>query len=161
MQSFSVYKRSGDKRRKDTKWIVAWTDEFGKRKAKTAFTDYEASLELARKLARDVALRMVGKADPFEPHQNTPIGQHLEEFIEGLASAKRAPRYVLQVQHRIQRILGGLDLKFLHQIDPVAVGRFLTELARNQKHSGITRNEYVSSIKSFTKWAVTYRRIKR
>jgi len=160
MQSFSVYKRKKDKRKKDTKWIVAWTDETGKRKAKTAFTDYEASLELARKLAREVAMRLVGKADPFERHRKTPIIKHLDEFIAGLWSANRAPRYILQVKNRIKCILDGLGSEFLYELDPVTVDRFLTDLARKKKHSGITRNEYIASIKSFTKWAVTFRRMK-
>jgi hypothetical protein len=130
MQSFSVYKRKADRRKKDTKWLVAWTDEFGRRKAKTAFTDYEASLELARKLAREVALRLVGKSDPFDQHRSTPIGRHLGEFIASLKSAKRAPRYILQVENRIKRIIAGLGVKFLHELDPVAVDRFLADLAR-------------------------------
>ena len=160
MQSFSVYKRKKDKRKKDTKWIVAWTDETGKRKAKTAFTDYEASLELARKLSREVAMRLVGKTDPFERHRKTPITKHLDEFIAGLRSVNRAPRYILQVENRIKCILHGLGTEFLYELDPVAVDRFLTDLARKKKHSGITRNEYIASIKSFTKWAVTFRRMK-
>ena len=160
MQSFSVYKRKKDRRKKDTKWIVAWTDESGVRKAKTAFTDYEASLELARKLAREVALRLVGKSDPFDQHRNTPIGKHLDEFIDGLRSANRAARYVLQVANRIRRMLDGLGVQRLGDLDPVAVDRYLTELARRENHSGITRNEYITSIKSFTKWAVTFRRMK-
>jgi len=160
MQSFSVYKRKKDKRKKDTKWIVAWTNEAGVRKAKTAFTDYEASVELGRKLAREVAMRMVGKEDPFERHRNTPVGEHLDEFIEGLRAANRASRYIMQVQNRIKCIPGGLGVEFLYDLDPVEVDRYLTDLARNKKHSGITRNEYIASIKSFTKWAVTFRRMK-
>ena len=160
MQSFSVYKRKADKRKKDTKWLVAWTDEFGKRKAKTAFTDYEASLELARKIAREVALRIVGKADPFEQHSKTPVAKHVSNFIAGLRSSNRAKRYVMQVEHRILRILDGMAVKSLPELDPVAVDRFLTDLAQREDHSGITRNEYITSIKSFTKWAVTYRRMK-
>jgi integrase len=160
MQSFSVYKRKSDKRVKDTKWLVAWTDEHGKRKARTAYTDYEASLELARKLAKEAAMRMVGKADPFDQHRDTPVGEHLEEFIGGLRSASRSPRYVLQVENRIQLVLDGLGIKYLHELDPVAVDRCLVDLARKEKLSGITRNEYITSIKSLTKWAVTYRRMK-
>ncbi len=160
MQSFSVYKRACDKRKKDTKWLVAWTDEFGKRKARTAFTDYEASLEMVRKIAKDVAMRMVGKADLFEQHSKTPVAKHLADFIAGLKSANRAKRYVLQVENRIRRILDGMAVKFLPELDPVAVDRFLADLARKEDHSGITRNEYITSIKAFTKWAVTYRRMK-
>jgi integrase len=160
MQSFSVYKRKADRRKKDTKWLVAWTDENGVRKAKTAFTDYEASLELARKIAKRAAMATAGVTDPFEDHRQTPIAQHLDEFIASLKSANRAPRYVLQVEHRIRRILAGLGVKFLHELDPVAVDRFLADLAQKKNYSGITRNEYIASIKSFTRWAVTYRRAK-
>lgn len=160
MQSFSVYKRNKDKRRKDAKWIVAWTTAAGKRKARTAFSDYQASVELGRKLARQAAMEFVGHGDAFEQHRDTPIAEHLGEFIEQLRSANRAPRYVLQVENRIRRILDGLRVGRLCDLDPVAVDRFLTDLARKEGHSGITRNEYVTSIKSLTKWAVTFRRIK-
>ena len=160
MQSFSVYKRKADRRKKDTKWLVAWTDENGVRKAKTAFTDYEASLELARKIAKRAAMATAGVTDPFEDHRQTPIAQHLDEFIASLKSGRRAPRYVFQVENRIKRILAGLGVKFLHELDPVAVDRFLADLAQKKNYSGITRNEYIASIKSFTRWAVTYRRAK-
>ena len=160
MQSFSVYKRKKDKRKRDTKWIVAWTDENGKRRAKAAFTDYEASVEMGRKLTKKVAMIAVGLADPFEKHRTTPIAEHLADFISGLRTAKRAPQYVLQVENRIKRILAGLDIKYLHELDPVIVDRFLTDLAAKENLSGITRNEYVTSIKALTKWAVTFRRLK-
>jgi len=155
-----VYKRKKDKRRKDMRWIVAWATAAGKRKAKTAFTDCEASVELGRELAKRAAMEMVGKADPYEEHLATPIGEHLAAFLDGLESANRAPRYVLQVESRIQCILNGLEIERLHELDPVAVDRFLTDLARRKSHSGITRNEYIASIKSITKWAVTFRRMK-
>ena len=160
MQSFSVYKRKKDKRRKDTKWIVAWTTADGKRKAKTAFTDYEASVELGRKLAKEAALEAVGKVDPFEQHRKTPVAEHLDQFIAGLRSANRAKRYIMQVENRIKCILDGLGIKSVHDLDPVAVDRFLVDFAHKKGHSGITRNEYITSIKSFTKWAVTFRRMK-
>lgn len=160
MHSFSVYKRTKDRRKRDTKWIVAWTDESGRRRAKTGFTDYQASVELGRKLAKQAAMAMVGQADPYEEHLRTDIRKHLKQFIEGLRAANRAPRYVHQVEHRIKVVLDGLKIKFLSELDPVAVGRFLTERAQKHKYSGITRNEYISSIKAFTKWAVTYRRMK-
>lgn len=160
MQSFSVYKRKKDRGKPDTKWIVAWTTAGGKRKAKTAFTDYQASVELGRNLARKAAMQAVGRIDRYEEHRETPIETHLEDFIEELRSANRAPRYILQVENRIRRILKGLHIERFDDLDPVAVGRFLTDLARKKNLSGITRNEYANSVKSFTKWAVTYRRLK-
>jgi len=60
----------------------------------------------------------------------------------------------------VRLLFTGLERKFFHELDPVAVDRFLTDLARKRGHSAITRNEYITSIKSFTKWAVTYRRMK-
>ncbi len=160
MQSFSVYKRKKDKRKKNAKWIVAWTTAAGKRKAKTAYTDYQASVELGRKLARQAAMKAVGKVDKYQEHRETPIGKHLDDFIGGLRSADRSPRYVMQMENRIRLIIKGLGVERLDDLDPVAVDRFLTDLARKKNHSGITRNEYIMSIKSFTRWAVTYRRMK-
>ena len=121
MHSFSVYKRSRDKRKKDTKWLVAWTDENGVRKAKTAYTDYEASVELGRKLAKQAAMRRMGVTDHYEQHRETPISKHLAEFIATLRSANRVPRYIRDVERRIQLIIDGLKVKFFHDLDPVAV----------------------------------------
>lgn len=159
MQTFSVYKRKKDKRRKDRKWIIAWTDENDRRRTMTAFTDYEASLELARKLAKEAAMIKVGRQDPFEVHRKRPIGEHIDDFIESLRSRDRAPRYVRQVEKRIRTIIDALEVKHLQDLDPVAVDKYLVSLKRERGHSGITKNEYTASIKAFTKWAVTYRRM--
>ena len=160
MHSFSVYKRSRDKRKKDTKWLVAWTDENGVRKAKTAYTDYEASVELGRKLAKQAAMGRMGLTDHYERHRETPIGEHLAEFIAGLRSANRVPRYIRDVERRIQVIINGLGVKHLHCLDPVAVDQFVNNLARERRLAGITRNEYVMAIKSFSRWAVSFRRLR-
>jgi len=160
MQSFSVYKRKRDKRKKNTKWLVAWTNEYGVRKAKTAYTDYEASVELGRKLAKQAAMRRMGVTDHYEQYRETPIGEHVAAFLDTLRSANRVPRYIRDVERRIRLIVDGLKVKFFHDLDPVAVDRFLTDLAQKRNLSGITRNEYLAAIKSFTRWAVTFRRLR-
>jgi len=58
------------------------------------------------------------------------------------------------------RIIEGTEAELLRDLDTVRILRFLSGLRVMERPlSGITRNEYIVSIKSFTSWAVQSRRI--
>ena len=157
----TVYKRGSAKGRMGSKWIARWYDaELRKWHSKTAYTDKKASLELGVRLERESARRAEGIIDPINEHQRRPIAEHVVDFIERVKAGNRDPRYVAQLQRRIERIIEGTKTNRLHQLDPVNVDRFLSDLRHKKRAlSGITRNEYVGSIRAFTSWAVAARRI--
>ena len=157
----SVYKRKSQKQKKQAKWIVSWYDaESGLWRDKTAYTDKGASMELGRRLEREAANRAEGLVDPYWEQRRRAINEHLQEYIDGLTGANRSPRYVLQQQNRIQRVIDRVGAKRLQDLDPVKVERFLSGLQKKGRPvSGVTRNEYLSSVKAFTAWAVAARRV--
>jgi integrase len=155
---FTVWKRKADRRRRDAKWRITYTDEDGRRRTATAYTDRQASYELARRLVKEAAQKAEGLIDPFAEHRRTPIMAVLDEFRDDLAGKGRSSRYVQQVRNRILRIILGTKVKILGDIDPVAVSRFVSGLS-DEGVSETTRNEYIGSIKSFAAWVVMNRRL--
>jgi integrase len=157
----TVYKRDSERSVKGSKWIARWFDaESGQWRDKTGYADKEASLELGRRLEREASRRAEGCADPMDEHRKRSIREHLADFIDKAKAGNRAGRYVLQLENRITRVVEGIGATRLQDLDPVRVERFLSELRiKNLPISGVTRNEYVTTMKAFTRWAVEARRI--
>lgn len=157
----AVYKRSTDKRKKGGKWITRWFNaELGSWQSKTGFTDKEATLELGRRLERESARRAEGVDDPIDDQRKRAIEEHLSDYIEQVRAANRSDAYIKQLEAKITRVVSGIGAKRLHELDATKINRFLKGLRiKGRKLSGITRNEYIGNLKSFTKWAVEDRRI--
>ncbi len=162
----SAFKRKPDRKVKGSKWIIRWWDaQLGKWKQESAYSDREASMEYARKLEAQSARIATGleRADFGKPAKT--IAELIEEYMGGyrakLRDSKRDERYVSQVRNRITRIVAGVRVSSIHQLDPIAVRDFLDGLKKTNKKviSGVTRNEYVNCIKAFTDWAVRSRRV--
>ncbi len=157
----TIFKRKEDRRRKRAKWVIRWFDaESSLWRNKTGYTDKEASEELGRRLEREAARRAEGCEDPLSRHKQRPITEHLNDYIAKVRAGNREDRYVMQLENRTKRIIDGINASRLHDLDPVAIERFLSQLRiKGRKLSGETRNEYVRSIRAFTKWTVEARRI--
>ena len=157
----TVYKRGSAKGRTGSKWIVRWYDaELGKWCNKVAYTDKRASLEMGERLERKSARRAEGLTDPMDEHMRRKIGDHLADYIAKVRAGNRDARYVSQLESRVRRIIKGTGVKRLQDLDPVKVGRLVAGLRiKGRSLSGMTRNEYVGSIRAFTRWAVEARRI--
>jgi integrase len=152
----SVFKRGSNKR-----YSISWFDsETEKWRERTGYTDKGLSQREGERLELESAKRAAGEIDPLAEHRKRPIREHLTDFIAKVTAGNRNSRYILQVENRIVRIIEGTGTTLLHQLDPVKIESFLSELRiRETALSGITRNEYISSIKAFTKWAVKAQRL--
>jgi integrase len=152
----SVFRRGGNKR-----YSISWFDaETDKWRERTGYTDKGLSLREGERLELESAKRAAGEIDPLAEHRKRPIREHLTDFIAKVTAGNRNSRYVLQVENRIVRIIEGTEAALLHQLDPVKIESFLSELRiRETALSGITHNEYISSIKAFTKWGVKAQRL--
>ncbi len=157
----SVFKRGSDRRCKGSKWIVRWHDaEAGKRRQMTGYTDKQASLSMGERLEKESARRAEGIADPFDEHRRRPIGDHVADYVDRLRAGNRHPRTIQQVRNRITRVAEGTGSNRISDFDPAAVLRFLADLrVRRRPISCLTKNEYIGTLKSFTKWAVESRRV--
>lgn len=157
----TVFKRAKDRKIRGSKWIVSWFDaeRHGWRQV-TGYTDKELSLDKGRRLEDAAARRAEGVVNSIDLHKQAPIEGHLRDFVAGLAARNRDTSYVEQVQNRIERLINGTGAKRLADLDPVAIDRFLLGLRVKRKPlAPVTRNEYVTSIRGFTRWAVESRRL--
>ena len=136
-------------------WYIAYEGEHG-RTQKRGYTDRAASVAYGERLERDAARRREGIVDQYDDHGKMPIGRHLDDFIATRPTYATSDLYVSQVRNRIQRIINGTKASRLHELDPVAIERFL----QDQKIIGHTRNEYVGNIKAFMRWAVEAKRLR-
>ena len=157
----TVFKRQNQTGNKKSKWMVRWKDaEFGRWRALTGYTDKQASLALGERLEQEAAFRAEGLTNPTEEHRRRPIREHLDDFMTGLENGERNSRYTLQVRSRIMRIIEGTDAELLQDLDSVGIVKFLSSVRiMGRPLSGVTQNEYIASVKSFTSWAVRSRRI--
>ena len=160
----SIFKRGKDKRRKDRPYYIAFVDERGQRRTIKGCADYAATMEIARKLESDVALRKRGVIDPsqerFAEHARRPIGEHLAEFVQRAKAEGRAKRYVQQVKARLDAFVRELEIETIRDIDADRATAF-TMILRGRHLGDVTINEYVGTLKAFTRWSVATGRMPR
>lgn len=157
----SAFKRVSDKRRKDRSYHARYYDHMAKRWAtKKAYTDRDASLELARRLERESSRRAEGLIDSFDEALKTPIAEAVAEFVASVKALGRSERYLQQLEARINAVIGGTGATRLHELNAVKVERYLAREGEGEDGiSGTTRAEYITSIKSLTRWAFENRKL--
>lgn len=124
----ATFYRRGGKRNKSGTWYVQYFDDNGRRRTKRGCTDKEATLQIARKIEADVALRKAGVCDPktdrYAQEGRKPTIEHLEDFRQDMLS-----RGVTDVLRRIQltifagstrRLIGGMTVGRCRMINYVA-----------------------------------------
>ena len=139
---------------KEDPYYIAYDDANGRRRTVKAYRDKESSEAMGKRLEDDVAKRREGLVDAFDDHRRTPIEQHIDAFFAGQRS-KRAPQKKMQ----INRIIAGTKVGRIHEFDTPRIEQFLKACQKDEEMADRTVNEYIASIKEFTKWAVTNGRL--
>jgi integrase len=139
---------------KDDPYHVAYDDENGRRRTVRAYRDKESSEAMGRRLEDEAAKRKEGLVNRFDEHRRTAVQRHVDEFFAGQRS-KRAPQKRMQ----INRILDGTKATRLHELDTPKIEQFLQSCQKQDGMADRTVNEYIASVKEFTKWAVTNGRL--
>src|SRR5262245_30851871 len=116
----TVFKRSEERNKKGSKWIISWYDAKNKSwRHTTGYTDKELSLEKGRRLEDEAGRRAEGLANSFDEHRTKPITKHLDDFILSVAARNRDDLYLSQLKNRITRIVKGTVVTKIHELDPV------------------------------------------
>ena len=159
----TVFRRKDTPKGKKAKWRARWKNaETGRWQTSIGFVDKQATVAFAERLERRSARRAEGLIDPVEEENRRPVTEHLEEFIATLRHAERSPRYILQMENRIRRIIDETNIQRLSDFDPTRTIEILGELRIKDKPlSGATRNEYIVSLKAFMAWALDACKIDR
>jgi integrase/recombinase XerC len=160
----SIWKPKTERRNPNAKYRVTWTDERGQRHTIRGCTDKRASEEIGRKLEDSAALRRRGvldrTAERIAEQCRRPIAEHITDFMTFVRARKsggHARRYLVQVESRVRSFIAFARVAYLPEIDADRVAAFLDHL-QQQRLSGVTVNEYIGTLKDFTRWTyMTYR----
>ncbi len=159
----SIWKRSKDKRRKDRPYRISFNSESGKRRTVLGCTDLAKTREIANELESQVRLRARGIIDPAKERcaeqGRRPIGELIDEFENHVkAEGGKAPRYVQQVRRRLESFVSFRNIETLAELNADGVTAFVQHL-RERNLGDVTVNEYVGTLKQFSKWAVRTSRL--
>jgi len=157
----SAFKRGGDKRRKDSSYTIKYFDHVSKEwRMRKAYPDYDASVQFAVRLEKESARRAEGLIDAFDEAMRTPVAVVVGEFIASVKALGRSARYLQQLEARIKAVIAGTGATRLHELEAVKVEKYLARQGEGRDGiGGMTRAEYITSIKGLTRWAFQNRKL--
>ena len=147
--------------------MVSWYDHERERwRHKTGYTDATMSMALGQRLERASAARREGFTSSVREEAIAPIEGQLQQFLTQLRAKKRDVNYTAQLEQRIRRVLSDIGAKRLLDIDPGKVEAALLQMTTQRGFEGkgrplsvASRNEYATSLMTFTTWAKKRRKI--
>jgi len=160
----TVYKRKADRNRRDARWMIAWTDETGRRRTRKAYTDKVLSEKLARRLEDDARARREGTIDAgaerMAQHATRPIAEHVAEYRRYLEAKANSPEHVDLTVARLDLAIANCKWEMIADIDASSLDGHVERL-HGQKRSRATINHHLRSVKSFSRWLFTNHRLPR
>lgn len=157
----SVFKpRHPDGARYQT-WYVSLIDEQGKRRKLKGYRDKGATEQLARRLQSDVDKIRAGETTRAKVDAAThPIGDHVAEFVAEVRRRGRSAKHVNALEAQLCRVVADCGFRSLSDVEWDSVAVWLADRVESG-WSGTTCNNYLRSVKSFTRWAHRTDRIQR
>jgi len=117
-------------------------------------TAARAVLAELEKRAEKVRSGIITKSeDAMTSHQQTPLTEHVAEFVATMRAAGRSAIHVTKTERLIQRVIAEAGFRRLSDIRAEAVERWLAQ----QLSVGMaarTRNSYLVALRSFCNWCV-------
>src|SRR5271166_246802 len=157
----SIYKRPGDKGKKNKPWLIEYRDADGNRAYAKGFTDKGLTEQLAARLENEVMLRRRGMIDSAEERalavRQSPIGDHLAAFERSLDNTTLKHRKLTMT--RVRRLVEASDSKILADLAAEKVEEALKEIRREKDLGARTYNHYLQAVDEFGKWLVATKRL--
>jgi integrase len=140
------------------KWYGQYIDLDGRRRRVPLCTDKVAARQMLANLERDVQLGQAGMVDRYAKHRRSSIDSHVSDYETHLRNKGLSPKGMYEELRKLRAVLGGCEVRTLADLRPEAVERFLGTLA-DRKVSASTRNHYLSTMKTFSRWCLRANRI--
>ena len=160
----TVYKTAADRGKKSVRWMVAWTDEFGRRRTRRAYTDKALSERMARQLEDEARARRDGTIDMvverMGAHARAPLEDHLADYERAMEAKGNTPGHTKQAMKNIRFAAESGTWKTIADIDHASLDLAIDRL-RAKKRSHATINHRIRSAKSFTRWLLSNHRLAR
>jgi integrase len=134
------------------------------------YTDRQASEQLASKLERAKAQGAEGLDDPYKPHRNRRLAEHVGDWIAELRQLGRDHVYVGLCESRMARMIEECHWETLAGINPerlirwretatVTVGKAKKKGSNVKSMGAATQNHYLDTVRAFCLWAVKRKRM--
>ena len=160
----TVYKTAADRTKKSVRWMVAWTDEFGKRRTRRGYTDKALSERLARQLEDASRARREGTidvaAERMADHSRRPLADHVADYRTFLTAKGNTEEHVDLTEGRIKKAAANAGWKTIADIDAATLSLHV-EMVRKQGRGHATINHHLRAVKGFTRWLMTNHRLAR
>jgi len=173
-QSYTAIDPKTSKRvkKKSKHWYVGYTDSDGIRRRVKAYTDKDATRQMAARLEKEKGLEREGIIDPYKAHRKRPLAEHLKDFKQSLISGGGTVKNAELKTARIQRVFDFFSFAFIQDISASrvsdAIGGFRKTVetgkagAQTVKDLGPistqSKNHYLQAVKQFCRWLVKDRR---
>jgi integrase/recombinase XerD len=158
----TVYKTAADRGKRNTRWMIAWTDEHGRRRTRRAYSDKLLSERLARQLEDGARARREGTIDAVAErmviHARRPIDEHIVEYRRYLEAKGNTASHIDLTIGRIEKAVADAGWTTTADVDAATLSLHIDQLrAKNRGPSTI--NHYLRAVKGFTRWLVTNHRL--
>lgn len=150
-----------EKRRK--KWCVAWRDDSGIVRRKTAYSDKGASRAMMLTMEKAVARGEQDLVDQFAPHRNRALAEHVADYLAELKTLGRSAKYQQNIGNRLNKLMKACGWEYLRNItaDSFCNWRDTIEVGEDGLPTigPVTQNQYLEAAFSFCGWCVRRRRM--
>jgi hypothetical protein len=115
------------------KWYGKYRDADGIERKQPLYTDRTASEQQLAELVRQAERKQAGLVDPFEPHRERLLSDHLDDFRRHLESKGNSTTHVDLTHARVKSLLAGLPVRPHGRPVGIPRGR-LAERATRRRH---------------------------
>jgi len=158
----TVYKTAADRGKRNTRWMIAWTDELGRRRTRRAYADKLLSERLARQLEDDARARREGTIDAvaerMAAHARSPLDEHIKAYRLSLKAKGDTAEHIDLTIRRIEQAAASANWGTIAQIDAASLSQHV-DLLRGKGRGHATINHHLRAVRGFTRWLVTNHRL--
>ena len=147
-------------RKSAKKWSYKVKLPDGRWRTYMGFTDKRATESRAEQHQTSIDRGEVGLLDPYAPHKQRLLSDHLSDYIADLKSLDRDAMHVDITEKRLKKLADLSGWAHIGDITPEHFSRW-RQRPEIQKLAPKTRNEYLQTLQAFCRWAVRQGRIGR
>jgi excisionase family DNA binding protein len=113
--------------RQAKKWYGRYGDGNGKRMRVPLSENKEVARDMLAKLVNDARKARMGIRDPFAPHRERPLREHLEDFRSYLAAKGNVPEHVARTVHCCEAIMQACQFHYAADVQASVVVQYLAD----------------------------------
>lgn len=129
------------------KWYACWKE--GKKQVRIPLaTDKEASQAMLADLLRNKARGKAGLVDPFQPHLQRLIGEHVTEYLASVKATCRSQKHYDETERILNVVIKACGVQVLADLTADKMARYLAA----KSGSARTKNMHRTIVHAFCNW---------